>query len=110
MLRNTIERVFGILKRKFPLFDHGCEYPYGTQVELVLAITGLFNFTWDNSTGPDLDEQEWTKELHLEPTSWSEQAAGAQEDIDEGMEKLREEIASAMWAEFAQNQQYYYYY
>jgi hypothetical protein len=103
MLHNAIERVFGILKRKFPLFDHGCEYPYDTQIEFVLAITGLFNFIRDNSTEPDLDEQEWTEELHLEPTSWSEQAAGAQEDTDEGMEKLWEEIASAMWADFVQN-------
>jgi len=100
MLRNAIDRVFGILKRKFPLLDHGCEFPYNTQVELVLAITGLFNFIRDNSTEPDPDEQKWTGEL--EPTSRSEQAAGAREDTDE-MEKLREEIASAMGADFVQN-------
>jgi hypothetical protein len=31
------------------------------------------------------------------------EAAGAQEDTDEEMEKLREEIASVMWADFVQN-------
>jgi hypothetical protein len=31
------------------------------------------------------------------------EAAGAQEDTDEKIEKLREEIASAMWADFVQN-------
>jgi len=66
-----------------------------------LAITGLFNPIQDNSTEPDSDEQEWTGEL--EPTSWPEQAAGAREDTDEEMEKLREDIASAMWADFVQN-------
>jgi hypothetical protein len=36
------------------------------------------------------------------------EAAEAQENTDEEMEKLREEIASAMWAYFVQNWQYYY--
>jgi hypothetical protein len=105
MLRNAIERIFGILKRKFPLLDYGCEYPYETQVELVLAITGLFNFIRDNRTGSEVDldlEQELTGELYSEPTPWSEQAAGVQEGTDEEMEKLREEIACAMWANYVQ--------
>jgi len=104
MLRNVIERVFGILKRKFPLLDHGCEYPYDTQVELVLAITGLFNFIRDNSIEVDLHEQEWTEdsEPHPESTPWPEQAAGAWEGTDKEMEKQREEVASAMWMNYVQ--------
>jgi len=102
MLRNAIERVFGILKRKSPVLDYGCEYPYDAQIEFVLAITGLFDFVRDNSTEADLNEQEWTEdsEQHLESTPCSEQAAGASEGTDEEMEKLREEIASAMWMNY----------
>jgi len=70
--------------------------PTLSQVELVLTITGLFNFIRDNSTEVDLDEQELTGELHPEPTLWSELAAGVQEGTDEELEKLREEIACTM--------------
>lgn len=39
-----IERIFGVLKRRFRALKTPMEYPYETQVKLVLALCGLQNF------------------------------------------------------------------
>ena len=67
-----------------------------------MAVTGLFNFIRDNRTEADLDEQEWTEDSgqRLESTPFSGQAAVAWEGINEELEKLWDEIASAMWTNY----------
>ena len=49
-MRNAIERIFGILKRRFPIFKTAPEYSIITQAKLVLAVTALHNFI-SNHTG-----------------------------------------------------------
>ena len=39
-----IERIFGVIKRKFKILAQAAEYSIDTQVDLVLAICGLYNF------------------------------------------------------------------
>jgi len=43
-LRNVIERIFGVIKRKFKILVQAAKYSINTQVDLVLAICGLYNF------------------------------------------------------------------
>jgi hypothetical protein len=43
-LRNVIERIFGVLKRKFKILKTAPEYSIEVQGDLVLALTGLHNF------------------------------------------------------------------
>jgi DDE superfamily endonuclease len=43
-LRNVIERIFGVVKRKFKILGQVPEYSVDTQVHLVLALCGLYNF------------------------------------------------------------------
>ena len=43
-LRNTIERLFGILKSRFTIFKTAPRFLYNTQSELGLACAGLHNF------------------------------------------------------------------
>ena len=44
-LRNTIERLFEILKSGyFTIFKTALQFPYNTKAELVLACVGLQNF------------------------------------------------------------------
>jgi hypothetical protein len=43
-LRNVIERIFGVVKRKFKILAQVAEYSIDTQVDLVLALCGLYNF------------------------------------------------------------------
>lgn len=41
-LRNAVERVFGVLKRRFKILKTAPEYNFETQIDLILALTGLF--------------------------------------------------------------------
>ena len=43
-LRNVVERIFGVAKRKFKILGVGTEYSVDTQVHLVLGLLGLYNF------------------------------------------------------------------
>jgi hypothetical protein len=43
-LRNVIERIFGVAKRKFKILGVTAEYSIQTQIHIVLAVLGLANF------------------------------------------------------------------
>ena len=43
-LRNVIERISGVVKRRFQIFDKALEYSQTTQVDIVYAVMGLHNF------------------------------------------------------------------
>jgi hypothetical protein len=43
-LRNIIERIFGVLKRKYQILRHAAEYSIDTQTRIVLACCALHNF------------------------------------------------------------------
>ncbi|KAF7314852.1 putative nuclease HARBI1-like protein [Mycena kentingensis (nom. inval.)] len=43
-LRNAVERIFGILKRRWAMFSRAPEYPAETQAQFVAAICALHNF------------------------------------------------------------------
>lgn len=52
-LRNAIERIFGVLKKRFRIFDTPPQYDYDMQVELVLVACALHNFIRFWSLGVD---------------------------------------------------------
>ena len=53
-LRNDIERIFGIVKRRFPILTKRFEAPFITpQRKLVYACLGLHNFIRKNTDGED---------------------------------------------------------
>ena len=43
-LRNAIERIFGVVKRKFKILTTMGEYSLDVQRDIVTAITSLYNF------------------------------------------------------------------
>jgi hypothetical protein len=43
-LRNIIERIFGIVKRRFKILGTVAEYSIDTQIHLVLGLLVLYNF------------------------------------------------------------------
>jgi hypothetical protein len=43
-LRNVIERIFGVVKRKFKILGSVAEYSVDTQIHLVLGLITLYNF------------------------------------------------------------------
>ncbi|XP_031503213.1 uncharacterized protein LOC116266228 [Nymphaea colorata] len=58
-LRATVERVFGLLRSRFPILKSQVEYPFSTQVQIVLATCVLHNFILDhnpNATQFDVED------------------------------------------------------
>ena len=57
-LRNVIERIFRVLKRKFKVLNTPAEYSVNTQIHLVITLTGLANFLtiYEGISREELDE------------------------------------------------------
>ncbi|KAI9910248.1 hypothetical protein PsorP6_011112 [Peronosclerospora sorghi] len=53
-LRNAVERIFGVLKKRFPILAKGYQYPVKTQVKLVYALTAIHNFIIEHSGEDDV--------------------------------------------------------
>lgn len=49
-LRNAVEQIFGVDKRRFKILDTAPEYDMKTQVHLVFAMTALHNYIKDHAT------------------------------------------------------------
>jgi hypothetical protein len=58
--RNTIERIFGVTKKRFQVLTHQLEYPYEIQVRLVKVIRCLHNII-RLTGGDDLFDELWAK-------------------------------------------------
>jgi hypothetical protein len=94
----VIERIFGVLKRRFKVLHSAQEYPFATQAQTVAALAALHNFiiTHDPSemslgedeTGPD------------EENAWSDHHAAVPREERTRAAKRRDNIAKAMWEEY----------
>ena len=108
-LRNAIERIFGVLKKRFPILDTKLKYPYPIQVKLVVALCVLSNFIeivdGDHS---DIYNQEWAEEeaRHgemVEGKDMINERNGLVSNVDKKIAKeKRDNIAKAMWRDYEQ--------
>lgn len=98
-LRNVVERIFGVDKRRFRILSSAPEYNLQTQVQLVFALTALHHFIRDYPS-EDVDYFE-------EEESRAEYAMG--EDLGMGgniltasaqMNQKRDRIATEIWADY----------
>jgi hypothetical protein len=96
-LRNVIERIFGVFKRRFRIFDKAPEYSSDIQVKLILALAGLHNYIREaeGATEDDLesylDENMEESENPIRPIQDGGSAA---------MNRLRDQIAEDMWKDY----------
>lgn len=97
-LRNVVERILGVDKRRFRILSSAPEYSLQTQVQLVFALTALHNFI-RNYPSEDVD--------YFEEESRAKYATG--EDLGMGgnilttsaqMNQKRDRIANEMWADY----------
>jgi transposase-like protein len=58
-LRNVIERIFGVLKRKYQILRTPSEYSIDTQTRIILACTGLHN--WVRSKDSRQVPRDWER-------------------------------------------------
>jgi hypothetical protein len=64
LLRNVIERIFGVLKRQWKILGgKGCEYLINTQRDLFCALIGLYNFGKQYSEDDQFEDEEVIKDL-----------------------------------------------
>ena len=91
-----VERIFGVLKRKFKILATVGEYSVDTQVHLVLALTGFFNFIREKE-GIDVlsDDEEFDDLGDSIPIS-----TGSKSTTTKAMEKLRDQISIDMWQDY----------
>jgi hypothetical protein len=104
-LRNVIERIFGVLKRRFKILKTAPEYSIQTQIDIVLALTALFNFTRlrdgnivDNYISI-FETEENTEDIQPETQATESNKTKVEA---RGMDILRDRIAEDMWKDYQQ--------
>ena len=101
-LCNTIEKAFGVLKKRFPIIGSTTEptYSVDTQTEIILACCIIHNYLM----GVDPDERLIAKvdEELLQQSHHETEAHAPREDDEDARqgEILRDSIALAMWQDY----------
>ena len=89
------------MKRKFKILGQATEYSIDTQVDLILALSGLYNFIRQHE---DIDDE--LEDIELEVEVEEEAIQDILGDIRSSgnvyMNKKREEIAQQMWKDYQQ--------
>ncbi|XP_020270540.1 uncharacterized protein LOC109845681 [Asparagus officinalis] len=109
-LRSKIECTFGILKNRFKILAGKPNYPFPTQVDIVLACTVLHNFIAledpdddilnenveiDEDTGEETNEDESNVMDYTQSRTQREDR-----DVRNEWKELRDQIAWAMWVDY----------
>lgn len=98
-LRNVIERIFGVLKRKYQILRTASEYSIETQTRIILACCTLHNFvrSIEGDTADILLETESQKPLQdIQPAVTYPDSQVSSKRMD----KFRDEIAKKMWEDY----------
>jgi hypothetical protein len=104
-LRSAIERIFGVLKRKFNILNKQAEFSISQQVLFVTALTGLYNFI----AVRDRDIDDDFHAPRAESFTQSSSSRIIDNDIEQPsiassnqMKQLRDRIAQEMWDDYQQ--------
>ncbi|CAN6463016.1 unnamed protein product [Victoria cruziana] len=99
-LRTTVERVFGVLKERFPILKNHVSYPISTQVKIVIATCVLHNFIISHNPNveqfiPDnmISDNDVNEIINDEEHTSQAQTRGSNNE-------LRENITSTMWEDY----------
>ena len=104
--RNCVERIFGVVKKKFRLLSAGASYSIENQAKMVLAICALHNFIRVHdaddedaaSTEPDFEERfQYPTPANLQLYMGSGSITRTE---NERASERRDRIARAMWENY----------
>jgi len=98
-LRNVIERIFGVLKRKYQVLRTPSEYSMDTQTRLILACCAIHNFVRqrEGESADILLESEDQEPLRdVQPAVRYPEGQVSSKKMD----KFRDEIAQKMWEQY----------
>lgn len=93
-LRNHIERLFGLTKKRFAILTHMPSYSIDTQIDLVMCCFMLHNYIRKYREFND-DESDSDEEDDEDPED-----DAAELPNDGAMATLRDAIAQQMWADY----------
>lgn len=106
-LRNVVERIFGVTKRRFQIFKHAPEYSLDVQSSLVFAITTLHNFIRNHQLQEDIYDR---KEELAEKEKGSSLENVLEEDINtlantskedgKQINEFHDKLAERMWQDY----------
>jgi DDE superfamily endonuclease len=96
-LRNVIERIFGVMKRRFRVLLLAQEYSIETQVQLVSALTVVHNFI---RLYDPRDKELNTTHIPQETSSTDSEIMRPPADDRGNASRRREDIARAMWRDY----------
>ncbi len=105
-LRNAIERIFGVLKKRFKVLTHQVEYPYKIQVRLIKVLCCLHNIIRIVG-GDDWFDEQWIRDLKNADSSQSDLSneVVTSKAITTAQTKqanmMRDDIAEKMWSQYS---------
>jgi hypothetical protein len=94
----VIERIFGVLKKRFKVLIIAQEYSFATQSQLVSALAALHNFIIIHDPGEIIQE-----EVHYEPAvddPWNNDQGAVPRNERTRAAERRDRIAKEMWEEY----------
>lgn len=101
-LRNAIERIFRVYKRRFQCFDSAPEFSLSVQIQLAFALTAIHNWICQHSVEEDMYErqellgEDRRKEKLEQPELVTVMAKGTSSQMDQ----MREDMAQKMWDDY----------
>ena len=102
-LRNVIERIFGVAKKRFPVLVTMPAFPFAVQVQLVHATCILHNFIRRHQLCPDPAEEEEEEQEGREQEEEPEGGMRGRPAEERGeLAEWRDAIAREMWDAYVQ--------
>jgi hypothetical protein len=100
--RNVVERIFGVVKRRFRLMVAAPEYSLETQTKIIPALCALHNFIRVYNPDEDMGVEELSARApRRSQEDFSHQGVSAQEKARANTK--RDVIAKEMWAQYQEH-------
>ena len=104
---NVVERIFGILKRRFQILRIPLEYSMGVQAQIPPALAALHNFIWQYNPqeiqmyDDELRDESLELQMALHPESAEElRTVSVTPNERRQVNKRRDKIADDMWEQY----------
>ena len=104
MLRNVVERTYGVLKKRFRILKDMPNFSYHIQIQLVVCCMILHNFIRIHQSRDDDIDREAENDLTADPDNELDPDMNvAAMDDDARANDIRQELANEMWASYQES-------